>query len=404
MVSNAILSTGQELLCYIENLAPGRVSGPRAVSLAAYQLPGPVDVGALGAAVADLPGRHEALRTVLSYAPPAAAVTPAANGASSARLTVLGPVPDLAAMLGAATDPAPVQALLGTYPDGVTVLLLVARMAVADPWSTQLLMRDLAACYTARLNGDPPPPSGRSAAPPRPDERRVEAALPYWTSVLADPPALPLPSGPGPATHRFTVDTVDAKTLARSARAARATPFLVLLTAFATALAIETGATDLAIPVLTYGRERADWDTVGFFMNALVVRVGVDPDRPAGETLGRVRTAFFTACANELPLATLIRRLPAAARLFSPTGVRSAQFELIQLPDEPAEPGRYRRLPIPGQAAPDTALLPFNGLLCTFEPEPDGRLNGTLYTNGDVPAELLSRLASRVSSVLAEQP
>ncbi|MGV9905543.1 condensation domain-containing protein [Streptomyces sp. NPDC003388] len=150
----------------------GRVGGLAPTAAAAVRLRGRLDASALQAALSDLVGRHEALRTCVTSGPgqePVRVVHP------PDRVTVEFSREDVGAR--------EVEARLARVPDGRTdpgsksllraelwrvrdgggpagtpewIVLMRAPEAVADSRSMEILLADLAAAYRARLTGRRP--------------------------------------------------------------------------------------------------------------------------------------------------------------------------------------------------------------------------------------------------------
>lgn len=390
------LSPAQRLLTWVDDVAPGVVFGPRFVCLGGYRLTGPLDVPVLRAALDGLVVRHEALRTVLvrdGAAAPFRRVAPPAP----VPLVEVAPKRLIDTIVAGSYPPESVpllRAFLARHDATDATLVLVAQHTAADPWSMRILVTDLLRGYAERLAGRDAAgtPPGRDGFPvPRraPDEQRTQLLTEYWRQVLTGVPALPLPAAapggaPRTAETRFPVAVTDAR-LRAAARALRTSPFVLLLSGFVGALGAATGATDLTVPVLTHGRDRADWETVGLFMNALPVRVDLtgEPDPP--ETLRRVHTAFATAFTREVPLADLVSWLPEAARFFAPGGPVSAQFEVIQVPPaQPAGPLAYEPVHLPAGLPLGGPVIPVNGLAAWLEQDAEGRYTGTVRYRADL--------------------
>ena len=279
---------------------------------AAYHIPvavrvsGPVDAGALEAALADVAARHESLRTVF----------PAAGGVP--RQQVLGPaagVPPLtvrhldpdqapAAVTAAAVRPFDLAAqlpwraeLLVTGP-AEAVLVIVVHHIATDGWSTQLLGRDISAAYAARAGGRAP---GWAPLPVQyadyaiwqremlgdaADEGSVMAAqLGYWRAQLAGLPAgLELPADRvRPAVASYAGGQVGWRVpggvhagLAALARARGATMFMVAVAATGLLLARLGAGDDIPVGTPVAGRpDEAMSGLVGLFVNTLVLRAKV---------------------------------------------------------------------------------------------------------------------------------
>jgi hypothetical protein len=164
-----------------------------------------------------------------------------------------------------------------------------------------------------------------------------------------------------------------------------------------------TGAEEVAVPLFTSGRERVDWDTVGPFMNTIVVRVDLRGRPPLPALVARTHQAFVTAYANEIPLALLLPAVPEVAALYTADGVPVAGFELVQFPREDIVHFACERLPIgPRHGA---TVLPISGLLCWLEADRADEYVGTiryragLFDDGWI-ASLADRLAANLERIV----
>ncbi|MFG2977280.1 amino acid adenylation domain-containing protein [Streptomyces sp. NPDC048331] len=305
------------------------------------RLRGTLDRPALRAALADLSGRHEALRTVFpdeAGRPHQRVLAPA--DAVPVLAVVEGPPAERARRAEEAssrpfdlgTEP-PLRAHLFTDGAEDHYLLLVLHHIAGDGHSVNILVRDLAAAYTARCAGRPAewpelpvqyPDYAlwqRELLGPAQDPASLHGTLlTHWTAVLDGlPEELALPADrprPAVAGHRGTL--VEARTdaavhagLAALAQGARATPFMAVQAAFAVLLTRLGAGTDLPLGCPVDGREdEALTDLVGLFVNTLIVRADTSGDPTFTEVLGRVRTAALDTYAHqELPFESLVERL-----------------------------------------------------------------------------------------------
>ncbi|MEU0375068.1 amino acid adenylation domain-containing protein, partial [Streptomyces sp. NPDC006283] len=274
-----------------------RMEGPSAT----YNIPmslrltGPLDEGALRAALADVTARHEALRTVYPEhdgVPRQHILHDTAPHFETADTDADTLDADLTRAARRGFDLArelPLRATLFRLGDDEHVLLLLMHHIAGDGWSWPPLARDLGEAYAARaagrapdfaplpvqyadyalwqrdLLGDEDDPTSRHAR-----------QLAHWAAALDHlPEELQLPCDrprPAVATHRgdtvpFTVDPALHQRLAALATDGRASLFMVLQAAFAALLTRHGAGTDIPVGSPIAGRtDDALDDLVGFFV------------------------------------------------------------------------------------------------------------------------------------------
>ncbi|MCP4564196.1 MAG: non-ribosomal peptide synthetase, partial [Bosea sp.] len=207
-------------------------------------------------------------------------------------------------------------------------LLLTIHHIIADGWSLGVLVRELAACYAAGVEGRPP----QLAALPiqYPDfalwQRQwltgavLEQQLGYWKAKLdGTAPVLELPGDrPRPAVPSFRGGRCRARLPAavtaeieRFAKATDSTPFMVLAAAFKALLYRYTRQRDLWIGTPIANRERLSVEAlIGFFVNTLVLRTDLRGELSFRELLGRVRVGAREAFDHQdLPFEMLVEEL-----------------------------------------------------------------------------------------------
>ncbi|BBZ28128.1 hypothetical protein MMAD_24230 [Mycolicibacterium madagascariense] len=339
------LSFAQHRLWFFDQLQGPSATYNLAVAL---RLRGRLNADALRAAMTDVVGRHESLRTLFT-APegtPRQVVLPADEADIGwASIDAGGwPVTRLDDAVRAAaqhtfdlSEHVPLHATLLRVADDHHVLVVVVHHIAADGSSITPLVRDLGTAYASRSAGHAP---GWAPLPVQYVDytlwqRRlfgdldaadgpIAAQLDYWERALAGmPEQIELPTDrryPPVADHRGARVSVQwpvelQQRVRRLARDHNATSFMVIQTAFAALLA-ELGATpDVAIGFPIAGRRDAALDDlVGFFVNTLVLRVDLD-EHPSGdptfaELLAQVRRQSLAAYEHQdVPFEMLVERL-----------------------------------------------------------------------------------------------
>ncbi|MEV0608386.1 amino acid adenylation domain-containing protein [Polymorphospora rubra] len=295
----------------------------------AYHMPLPVrlsgalDVAALADAVDAVVRRHP----VLSYAFDDTDGELALVAAAPPRLTRRAvPATDLAAVVRAETlrpfdlrrGPLVRFTLLGLGPTE-HLLLVVAHHLVFDGESKDLLLRELAAAYGARVTGVPAPadPPVRYAGHAADEAARIAAttaaAREFWAPRWREPEPVVLPGltrvpdgvEPGEAVE-FDLTPARRSALAGCAETTGHTRFEVLLAAVHAVLhRYGNGSPTVAVDLGT--RTAATRDAIGLFVNELPVTVAPDPDRPFADLVAATRAELRrTYPVRAVPLARAV--------------------------------------------------------------------------------------------------
>ncbi len=330
------LSFAQQRLWFLD-----RLDGPNATYNIpwAWELTGPVDVGALRAALGDVVARHEILRTLLveERGTPRQVVL---DQAHPVLVTETVPAADVDERVTAAASycftldaEIPVRATLVSAGPERHVFVLLVHHAAGDGWSLPPLKRDLGTAYAARLRGESPQWTplpvqyadytlwqremfGRADDP----ESLLGRQAAFWRDTLAGvPDELALPADrprPARSTNRggtvaFTVPAPVHRGLRELAHGSDTSTFMVLQAALATLLTRLGAGTDIPLGTPVAGRsDHALEDLAGFFVNTLVLRTDTGGDPTFRELLARVREADLGAYAHQdLPFEHLVELL-----------------------------------------------------------------------------------------------
>ncbi|MFI6790565.1 amino acid adenylation domain-containing protein [Nonomuraea sp. NPDC050383] len=317
------LSYAQERLWFMEQYAPGN---PAHTIPLVRRLRGPLSAELLGDALDRVAARHQPLRTRFPVGDDGQpTVTVPADVAVP--LTIADAADDdgaralvdrfLAEPFDLVTGPV-IRALLVRLAADDHVLALAVHHIAADGWSANVLLRELLTCYDGGPLAELPVTYGDFAAWQR--ERPGGADdVAYWRERLAGLPPLELPTDfPRPpeltylgAAHPFQVDPALVTRLERLGREHGATPYMVLLAAFAALLGRYAGQDDVAVGSPVAGRSLPELDgLVGCFINMLAMRVDLSGDPSFLELVHRVRDLSMDAYAHqELPFERLVAEL-----------------------------------------------------------------------------------------------
>jgi len=334
------LSFAQSRLWFIDKL-----QGPSPVyNLAvALQLRGRLDADALRAALADVVGRHESLRTIFPDIDgvPLQQVVPTERADFGWEIVdATGwPASRLEETIGAAArhtfdlaTEIPLRARLFRVTQAEHVLVGVVHHIAADGWSITPLVRDLGGlCQPVCRAG---PGLGRfGGAVCRLHAMAARAVLGIWQKAAVPSPrswptgrmpwpgclsGLQLPTDrpyPVVADQRGASVAVDwpaelQQLVARVAREHNATRFMVVQAALAVLLSRLSASSDVAVGFPIAGRRDPALDElVGFFVNTLVLRVDVAGDASFTQLLAQVRRRSLAAYEHQdVPFEALVER------------------------------------------------------------------------------------------------
>lgn len=312
---------------------------PRFVIARSLRVSGQVNTKALQEALDEVVARHEILRTVVVSdskppyqrihrpSPVPLRVRAVPDGAAGSRDAYAQGLLIEAEQSSVNVEDLPLlRADLSIFDDSDSVLTVVSHHTAADAWSMDLIIRDLAECYTARAAGRMPVlPDVRQyreftareqslAASPAAHEARA-----YWQQKLHGARFFELPVD-RPVTqplaapyysHHFVIDTDVMTAVAAVAKHTHATTFMVLLAAFDVLAYQLTGTADPVIRNITAGRgERQFRDTVGVTLGFVPLRTDTSKCGSFAEIVASVRDSCVEASPREIPLDIITQESP----------------------------------------------------------------------------------------------
>jgi amino acid adenylation domain-containing protein len=251
-------------------------------------------------------------------------------------------------------------------------LIVTSHHIVCDGWSTNVLLNDLSALYTARRAATSPAlPSALqfSEYARQQAQKDDEEVAAYWLKRFEQtPPVLELPtdrtrpavkSFKG-ATYRTRIDASICKQIRQAGAKQGCTLFATLLTGFASLLRRLTAQTDIVIGIPTAGQSLLDnGNLVGHCVNFLPIRVHLIEGQSAAELLHQVKRTLLDAQDHQsYTYGTLVRNLK-LRRDPSRLPLVEVQFNLEKV----------------------GANLNFPGLQVEVDPNPKAAVNFDLFVN-----------------------
>jgi len=238
------------------------------------------------------------------------------------------------------------------------VILFTLHHIVADGWSMQILVREMAAQYKAYLTNKP------SLLSPLPIQyadftiwqrewlqgQNLENQKEYWRSQLkgsqtildlpTDRPRPAIPSSNG-AHLDFSLPSDLSLSIVELSHQEGATIFMLLLSAFITLLYRYTGQTDINVGTPIANRTRDEIEgLIGFFVNTLIMRGDLSGNPTFRDFLKRIRDMAFDAYSNQdFPFESLVEMLqPVRDMSHSPLfqvmfTLDNNSSEILELPD-----------------------------------------------------------------------
>lgn len=330
IVARAPASYGQERIWLAAQLAP-EATYP---VLSWVALPRGVDLSVVDAALTTLSERHEALRSSLEWVDSELHQVVHAR----TRLDLTEVTVDLTGEQAMLADPRALDLPLAAFDTAraplwravllrcsdADHLLVVAHHTIFDAGSHALLSRELTAVLAgedADLDDPGPQPADVAAwQRRRAAEGGLDAGLAYWQrtlSELAPTHAIPLDgvrsdrSGQ-PGQDLFTRLPEGTSRRARDyGHSCGSTEFMVSFAAFAATVAAAGGVADVVVGVPATERDVTGAETIGMYVNTLVLRVQVDPRRSFADLVAQVRSVLLDAWDHtDVPLQLLTETVP----------------------------------------------------------------------------------------------
>ncbi|MEO6504173.1 MAG: condensation domain-containing protein [Jatrophihabitantaceae bacterium] len=426
------LSFTQEFLTMFGTGEEAGPFGPKYHVVRGLRLRGELDVEALRAALDDIVARHESLRTLLSLDgqswrqeifPPSSpelleedlgAVDPDARERAAEEFLNRLETTEFSSR----TIPH-LRAVLGRFDEQDVMLALQAHHVAIDGWSMQLIMSDLIAAYSARAGH---PGDGAPAATTQYREYSawqrssltedvVARSAAYWREKLRGASMLGIPTDsrrPEDAdrvssVHRFLIDSELTSALLNVARSTRSTPFMILMTAYNLLLSELTGARDITVPTITFGRGHPRFDdTVGPFFNFVPLRTDLTSCATVADALARTRETCIQAQTHEVPFALVLAEAPELMSTFTDDSVAVCAIQVFS--NGPGE-GRigeleYSELRRRVQFQPVGSDIP-DGALWGMEIDPSGEVLGCLrFDSMQFGRERVAEMTDRYEQVL----
>lgn len=333
-VDHRLLSSGQQRLWFLDQFA----ASSHAYNIAgAARLRGELDHEALRQSFQAVIGRHEILRTgfveqkgrpELTYLPMQFDLeTRDLSGQPEMEQTLAIELQGGAIREFTLSRPPLLRAILFRLGGQEHVLMVAVHHIIADAWTIEIMVRELAQFYTAYQ-------AGAECEMPElpfqyPDYAAWEhdrwanggftAGLDYWKRQLADALQLELPAdSPREASPSYQgqvlktiLDTGVSQKLKELGRKENVTLFMVLLAGFQALLSQYTGEEDVAVGTSVANRNNSGTENlIGLFTNEVVLRTQLHGDPSFRELLSRVREITLSAYAHQdVPFGRLVEAL-----------------------------------------------------------------------------------------------
>ncbi|XVQ84295.1 condensation domain-containing protein [Microbispora siamensis] len=427
------LSYNQEFLCMFDKGDEEGPFGPEYIIVCGWRVHGVIDPGPLQEALYALVERHESLRTLVvrdgenryqKILPPSTPqievrdLPPTAPADRDRRAEEL--LIEMESGAYGVAEPPLVRAVLARFDPQDAVLVLIAHHSAVDEWSTQLMIRDLAAFYAERGGHGPQnlPETlqyREHAVRERThsDTAAVARSREYWREKLREARIFPMRTDhlrseglpKGTSAHRFLFDVEVTSRALEIAKSMRSSPFIFLLAVYKVLLREMFGSTDIVVPTLTLGRGQARFhETVGSFFNYVPLRTDLAGCADFREVIARTRKTCVEAYSNDIPFSQIVAEAPAIMESFSGDDRAVFAFQVHQFPFVmererigDLEYSDLRRRVLSQKVSTD---IP-DGALWTLGVDPSGETVGNLaYNNNLFEHRTIVRIAQEYRRVL----
>ena len=327
----------------------------------AVRIRGELDVDSLQGALDDVVARHEILRTVVvrDASPRHQAVSPPCRVPLEVRVHEVAPEDDRELVVDRLqqeleqreipTDRPPIlRAVVDRLDPEDAVLTVISHHTACDALSLQIIFRDLAEFYRARVEDDQP------ALPPLSQYRDYvewDRSLANNAAYLADRAhwkreldgarifAFPTdrPVSPDSQTRyvaeRFEIGPDLMPAIGALAREVRGSVFMVLLAGFNLLAHAITGQTDVVVNSQTSGRVGREFrDTVGLFLGFHPLRTNLARCRTFRDVLEQTRTVCLDSYRHPVRIEDIERDSPALMQPLRDHGVSDTIFGFYSYP------------------------------------------------------------------------
>ncbi|WNV88971.1 AMP-binding protein [Umezawaea sp. Da 62-37] len=327
------------------------------VEVLVFAVPGPVDADALHAAVAGLTVRHAALRTALLATPVGLEQSvdepydPWTQEDPATREQALAVAERMSAEPFDLSRPRMLRAHWVPDPAHGGVLVLAVHHVAIDGWSVSLLLQDITAAYSGRLDPSDPGPGPIEVARwqatwfDRPEyrERRARVAARHADTLPEPEPLVAAPAGGHGAG--LLVEALSPERQAALRRLGEhfdLTRFELLHGLFATALWAVTGQDRPRLGAPVANRPMADVEhSVGMFANTVLLDPVVAPAEPLAAQLPRLAAEARPALADQdVALAHVLDDRPGggAPPFDALVVLENTDFAALAFPGGPARP------------------------------------------------------------------